>query len=95
LIPAGNQPSSIFVYYTITTDKGKETQTIVHNKAEFKLNGEGLQTFAYEAGKAYKYIFKITLQSIEFDVQETPWDTTTPDKDITPVDPSKNQNQGN
>lgn len=96
LIPASNQPSSIFVYYTITTDKGKETETIVHNKAEFKLNGEGLETFAYQAGKAYKYIFKITLQSIEFDVQETPWDTTTiPDKDITPVDPTQQGGQGN
>lgn len=93
LIPDGNDPESITVTYTITTENGDGTTTEVENKAEFDLDGDG--TFVYQPGKAYKYIFKITLESIEFDVTETPWDTTTPDKDITPVDPSKNQNQGN
>lgn len=90
LIPDGNTPSTITVTYTITTDKGKPTQTVITNTADFDLQPASGTPFAYEAGKAYKYIFKITLQSITFDVEVEDWDTETT-TDITPVDP----NQGN
>jgi hypothetical protein len=93
LIPDGNDPESITVTYTITTDNGDGTTTEVENTADFDLDGDG--TFVYEAGKAYKYIFRITLESITFEVEETPWDETTPDKDITPVDPTQQGGQGN
>ena len=86
LIPDGNDPESITVTYTITTDNGDGTTTEVENTADFDLDGNS--SFVYEAGKAYKYIFRITLESITFEVEETPWDETTPDKDITPVDPT-------
>lgn len=79
LIPASNEPASITVEYTITTDGDKDSK--VTNTHVFPLTG------AYEAGKAYKYIFKITLQSITFDVKVEDWgkETTT---DITPKDPN-------
>lgn len=79
LIPASNQPESIKVEYTITTDG--DTASKVTNTHVFPLTGQ------YEAGKAYKYIFKITLQSITFDVKVEDWgnETTT---DITPKDPN-------
>ena len=58
LIPDGNSPTSITVTYTITT-KGPDNNvttddTVVTNTADFDLSG-----VTYEAGKAYKYIFKI------------------------------------
>ena len=86
LIPDGNSPTHITVTYTITT-KGSDNNvttddTVVTNTADFDLSG-----VTYEAGKAYKYIFKITLQSITFDVVETPWDEQD-DIDITPKDPN-------
>ena len=86
LIPDGNSPEKITVTYTITT-KGSEgnEDTVVTNTADFDL-----KKVPYEAGKAYKYIFKITLQSITFDVVETPWDEQG-DIDITPKDPNAPQ----
>jgi len=89
LIPDGNSPTHITVTYTITT-KGPNNDvttddTVVTNTAQFDLSG-----VTYEAGKAYKYIFKITLQSITFDVVETPWDEQD-DIDITPKDPNAPQ----
>lgn len=89
LIPDGNSPTHITVTYTITT-KGPDNNvttddTVVTNTANFDLSG-----VSYEAGKAYKYIFKITLQSITFDVEVEEWgdETTT---DITPKDPNAPQ----
>lgn len=86
LIPDGNSPTHITVTYTITTKGSDDTtttdDTVVTNTADFDLTG-----VSYEAGKAYKYIFRITLQSITFDVVETPWDEQD-DIDITPKDPN-------
>ena len=86
LIPQGNVPESITVKYTVTTKETGKPDVVIENESEFPLNSDPSTPFAYEAGKAYKYIFKITMAAIEFSVTETPWDETltNPGTDITP-----------
>ena len=92
LIPHTNAPTSIVVEYTITTTEAEGKSTVITNTAEFPLQpetvSEATPAFAYEAGKAYKYIFDITMKTITFDVDVTPWDETaaTPGTNITPED---------
>ena len=89
LIPEGNEPANITVKYTVTTlnGEGTEDDVVITNNSVFSLQTEGADKFAYEAGKAYKYIFNITMEAISFDVVETPWDTET-EVDITPANPA-------
>lgn len=89
LIPEGNEPANITVKYTVTTlnGEGTEDDVVITNNSVFSLQTEGGEPFAYEAGKAYKYIFNITMQAISFEVVETPWDDET-EVDITPVNPA-------
>ena len=89
LIPAGNAPTNITVEYTITTAaQGDGEPTVITNTTVFPLQPttEGAKPFAYEAGKAYKYIFDITMDAITFSVTETDWDETaaTPGTNIIP-----------
>lgn len=89
LIPEGNEPANITVKYTVTTlnGEGTEDDVVITNNSVFSLQTEGAEKFAYEAGKAYKYIFNITMQAISFEVVETPWDDET-EVDITPANPA-------
>lgn len=89
LIPEGNVPANITVKYTVTTLNGEGTadDVVITNNSVFSLQTEGGEPFAYKAGKAYKYIFNITMQAISFEVVETPWDTET-EVDITPANPA-------
>lgn len=90
LIPAGNEPENITVTYTVTTKAQKEGEkdVVITNTSVFPLQPTeaGAEKFAYQPGMAYKYIFKITMSAIQFEVVETPWDETnvTPGTDITP-----------
>ena len=79
LIPSNNEPTNITVIYTVTTlnGEGVEDDVKIENKSVFNLSA------AYEAGKAYKYIFNITMEAISFEVVETPWGNET-EVDITP-----------
>ena len=78
LIPSGNEPESIEVTYTVTTKAEGQDDVVITNYSKFDL------TSAYEAGKAYRYNFSITMQAISFSVEETPWDTES-SQDITPA----------
>lgn len=77
LIPDTNAPTHITVTYTVTTTNGEGVEpTVITNTANFALQ-PATGTFAYEAGKAYKYVFTITMESITFDVVEETWSTET------------------
>ena len=78
LIPAGNEPESIEVTYTVTTKAEGQADVVITNYSKFDLST------AYVAGKAYRYNFSITMQAISFSVEETPWETET-DVNITPA----------
>lgn len=80
IIPDANAPTHITIEYTVTTyDKAGEGRAPVGepivNTAHFALQ-PATGTFAYEAGKAYKYIFSITMDTISFDVEIEDWTTT-------------------
>lgn len=83
LIPDQNAPTHITVTYTVTTSNGDGKEpTVITNTANFALQpAEGTTPFKYEAGKAYKYIFTITMESITFDVTVEEW-TDAEEKDI-------------
>lgn len=90
LIPKNNEPANITVKYTVTTlnGEGTEDDVVITNNSVFSLQTEGAEKpFAYEAGKAYKYIFNITMQAISFEVVEEPWGNET-EVDITPANPA-------
>lgn len=89
LIPDGNEPANITVKYTVTTLNGEGTDddVVITNNSVFPLQTDGAEKFAYKAGKAYKYIFNITMEAISFKVEETPWADET-EVDITPANPA-------
>lgn len=88
LIPSNNVPKNITVVYTVTTkaQNDDEEDVVITNKSVFPLQTEGAEAFAYQPGFAYKYIFKITMNAIQFEVVEKEWDETTPEVDITPAE---------
>lgn len=102
LIPHNNVPNNITVSYTITTyketknDDGSVTVTDevvgepITNITEFPLQPttEGSEAFKFEAGKAYKYIFNIKMDSISFSVDVEEWDETPEDVTINPATPA-------
>lgn len=77
LIPDGNAPKSITVTYQIVT---AGSTTPITNTATFEL------TEAYEAGMAYKYIFTIKLNAIDFKVEVAKWEDA---EDVT-INPTPN-----
>ncbi len=93
LIPKNNEPANITVKYTVTTlnGEGTEDDVVITNNSVFSLQPETVSettpAFAYQAGKAYKYIFNITMQAISFEVVEEPWGDET-EVDITPANPA-------
>ncbi len=93
LIPKNNEPANITVKYTVTTlnGEGTEDDVVITNNSVFSLQPETVSettpAFAYQAGKAYKYIFNITMQAISFEVIEEPWGDET-EVDITPANPA-------
>ena len=93
LIPDGNEPANITVTYTVTTlnGTGTEDDVVITNTSVFPLQPETVSettpAFAYQAGMAYKYIFKITMEAIQFEVVEIPWDNEN-ETDITPANPA-------
>ena len=85
IIPDQNAPTNITVTYKIIT--GGNEASAIENVKVFSLQptGEGAETFAYKAGKAYLYKFYIELDQITFSVEETDWVDETP-VDINPED---------
>lgn len=83
LIPTGAEPSKINVTYTVTTmADGQVSGDPIVNSADFPLTG-----VKYEPGKAYKYIFYITMEGITFDVVVDEWDEQ-PSQGLNPEDGS-------
>ena len=94
IIPDKNEPDFIKVTYVVTTYETEEgvddegnpilvpTETVVGtpitNTAKFALQPESGE-FVYEAGKAYKYVFSIAMDTISFTVTEEPWAEETSD----------------
>lgn len=80
IIPDQNAPTHITVTYVVTTyatdADGKPTTTVVGtpitNTTKFALQPEE-GSFAYAAGKAYKYKFSIAMDTISFEVTEDEW----------------------
>ena len=80
IIPDQNAPTHITVTYVVTTyetdAEGKPTTTVVGtpitNTTKFALQ-PATGSFAFEAGKAYKYKFSIAMDTISFTVTEEPW----------------------
>ena len=93
LIPDGNVPANITVKYKVTTlnGEGTEDDVVIENNSVFPLQPETVSettpAFAYQAGKAYKYVFTITMKAISFEVVETPWGDEEV-VDITPANPA-------
>lgn len=77
LIPSDNDPDSIEITYTVTTKAEGQDDVVITNYSKFDLDTP------YQAGKAYRYNFSITMQAISFSVEETPWEAET-STDITP-----------
>ena len=71
LIPTGAVPEKINVKYTVTTknEDGSISGAPIENDKDFLLTD-----VRYEKGKAYKYIFYITMEGITFDVVVDNWD---------------------
>ena len=85
LIPTANhQPDSISIQYIVRTKNGTENKaddTLIKNHASFPL------TTKFEAGKAYRYVFSISMNAISFKVEEDTWDPETE----TPLNNNKNE----
>lgn len=81
LIPDGNAPANINITYEIQTTNGDKTETITNEKV-FTL------TDPYEAGKAYKYVFEISLDAISFSVEIDEWGNET-EVPINPATPEQ------
>lgn len=71
IIPTEAVPSMINVKYTVTTkdSDGNVSGDPIENETDFPLTG-----VQYQPGKAYKYIFYITMEGIRFDVVIDDWD---------------------
>lgn len=82
LIPDGNVPANINITYEIQTTNGDKTETITNEKV-FPLTG-----ITYEAGKAYKYVFEISLDAISFSVEIDEWGAET-EVPINPATPEE------
>lgn len=83
LIPTNAVPANINVTYTVTTmADGEESGDPIVNSADFSLTG-----VQYQPGKAYKYIFYITMEGITFDVVVDDWDEQ-PSQGLNPEDGS-------
>ena len=84
LIPTGAEPSKINVTYTVKTmdDNGEISGDPIVNSADFSL-----EDVEYLPGKAYKYIFYITMEGITFDVVVDEWDEQ-PSQGLNPEDGS-------
>lgn len=81
LIPDGNAPANINITYEIQTTNGDKTEKITNEKV-FTL------TEPYQAGKAYKYVFEISLNAISFSVEIDDWGTET----VVPINPATPDN---
>lgn len=84
LIPDGNVPANINITYEIQTTNGDKTEIITNEKV-FPLT-----SITYEAGKAYKYIFEISLDAISFSVEIDEWGTET-EVPINPATPAQGE----
>lgn len=82
IIPTGATPNKINVKYTVTTkdSEGNTSGDPIVNSADFSLTG-----VQYQPGKAYKYIFYITMEGITFDVVVDEWDEQ-PSQGLNPED---------
>ena len=99
IIPDENVPDYIKVTYVVTTyevdEQGKPTTTVIgtpiENTAKFALQpAEG--KFKYEAGKAYKYVFSIAMDTISFTVTEEAWgEETSVDIENNYVEPTEEE----
>lgn len=82
LIPDKNVPTKINVTYTVTTytdeigEDGKPTGNKIESGEPIRNTADFLLTQPYKAGKAYKYIFNISMQAISFSVEVEDWTST-------------------
>lgn len=87
LIPDLNAPTGIEIKYTVTTynDKKEVVGKPIENIAPFEW------TTPFQKGKAYKFIFNVTMDKIEFTVTETPWTDATNEEQIEDLNPEEDE----